>query len=200
MSETPHGLFPARFERWFVESLKPVATFLCRSRVTPNALTIAGLFVGAISAALIALNHLRWALLPLVFMGLCDILDGEVAKFAGKTSRFGAILDSTFDRLTDFLVLCGIGVYFYFLSEPWWVFITALALAGTFQVSYVKARAEGEGLACNLGLAQRSERLILVALGLFLGDWMLKVAVVVLAALAYYTAAQRLLYLKKLLS
>ena len=197
MSETPYGLLPARFERWFVGLWEPPAALLSRLGVTPNALTFIGLGFGLIAGLLAAFGQLRWALLPLLLMGLCDILDGQVAKHRGQTSRFGAVLDSSLDRFTDFFLFCGLGIYFYLGSEPWWVLITALVLAGIFQVSYVKARAEGAGYSCPVGLVQRSERLILIAAGLFFGGYVLKGTLLVLMALSYYTAVERLLYLKK---
>ncbi len=196
MSETPNGIIPVNVERWFTRLLHPIAAFLSRIGVSPDAVSIVGLFFGLLAGLVLAFDHLHWGLIVLVLMGSSDIVDGEIAKISGRTTRFGAILDSTFDRYTDFLLLCGLGIRFWLLNEPWWILITALALMGTFQVSYVKARAEGKGWTCPIGLMQRSERLILIGLGLLFGGWILKAALLFLTGFANYTAVQRLLYLK----
>ena len=197
MSDTPNGLLPVRFERWFVGRLKPVVTFLGRSGLSPNTLTLLSLFFGFIAAALIVLGRLRLALIPLALAGISDILDGQIAHLTGKISRFGAILDSSVDRYTEFLLLGGIGGYFFRTQQPWWMACCALALAGSFLVSYVKARAEGAGIPCSVGLLQRAERLVMLGAGIFFGGWVLKGVMITLAVLSHITAVERLIYLKK---
>lgn len=198
MSETPNGLLPVKFERWFLSLLEAPGAFLSKLGVTPDSLTLSSLVFGLAAGALVALSQLRWALLPLILMGICDILDGQVAKHIGRISRFGAVLDSALDRYTEFLVFCGLGIFYYFQNEAWWMLIAALVLAGSFMVSYVKARAEGVGWSCPVGLVQRSERLVLLAVGLLFGHWVLKIVLVILAGFSYYTAVERLIYLRKM--
>jgi CDP-diacylglycerol--glycerol-3-phosphate 3-phosphatidyltransferase len=200
MSDTPHGLLPSAFENWFVSLVRSISNFLARLGVTPDLMTAVSFMLGAITGVLIALSHLHWALLSGFLMGICDIIDGQIASIIQKKTRFGGILDSAVDRYTDFMVLCGLGVYFYTLNQPVWVFIAALTLIGCIEVSYVKARGEGAGLQCNIGFVQRSERLLILGLGLLFGGIFLKIALLLLAVFSHITAAQRLIFLRKLSS
>jgi phosphatidylglycerophosphate synthase len=197
MSLTPHGLLPSRFEQAFVKGLQPLAAGIGRAGISANGITLLSLVFAAATGALLALGHLRWALLPGVVMGFCDILDGLVAKSTQRESAFGAILDSAVDRYAEFLLFAGFGIYFGLRGEWLWTAVAALALTGSFQVSYVKARAEGAGKACPVGLAQRSERLVLLAVGVLFGGWVLKGVLLALSLLAHYTAIQRLLFLSQ---
>ena len=156
----------------------------------------------------------------LMLAGLCDILDGELARRAGLASRFGAFLDSTLDRLSEALVLLGIlGFYLRNLYalvlhperallqistglEPltWAVvaFTAALALVGSFMVSYTRARAEGLGLDCKVGWFERPERLVLlVVAGLLRVFWAMSAALLLLAVLSFATAAQRVAHVHR---
>jgi CDP-diacylglycerol--glycerol-3-phosphate 3-phosphatidyltransferase len=156
----------------------------------------------------------------LLLAGLCDILDGELARRAGLASRFGAFLDSTLDRLSEALVLLGIlGFYLRNLYalvlhperallqistglEPltWAVmaFTAALALVGSFMVSYTRARAEGLGLDCKVGWFERPERLVLlVVAGLLRVFWAMSAALLLLAILSFATAAQRVAHVHR---
>ena len=197
MSQTPHGLLPARFERWFVGLLRPVAARLSAAGVSADVITFLSLLFGLAAGGLISVNQLRWALLPGVLMACCDILDGQIAQHARRARPFGAILDSSLDRYTEFLILGGLGVHFYLHGEPWWIIVVALAMAGSFEVSYIKARAEGAGKSCSVGLLQRSERLVLIGLGLLFAGCVLKAILVFLAMFTHYTAVERLIYLRK---
>ena len=197
MSDTPYGLIPAQFERWFVKLLKPFAELLVRLKCTPNTITLISLGLGFVTGLMLALDKLTLALIFGIAMGFCDILDGQVAQISQRTGIFGAILDSVIDRYTDFMLLLGLGIKYYVDGEPFWAFISVLAIAASFEISYIRARAEGVGMKCNVGLAQRSERLILIGIGVIVGGVVLKIALLVLTVIAYYTAGQRLIFLKK---
>lgn len=197
MSQTPHGMLPARLEQWFTGILEPTAARLAVMGLSANAITVLSLLFGLAAGILIGAGQLRWALLPGVLMSLCDVLDGQVAVHTQKTGAFGAILDSSLDRYTEFMILGGFAVYYGLNGQIWWVIITALALVGSYQVSYIKARAEGAGKTCAVGLLQRSERLVMLGLGALFAGWVLKAVLLLLALLTHYTAVERLLYLKK---
>lgn len=197
MSDTPNGILPVRFERWVVGRLKPIAAATARCGLSPNALTMLSLIFGLIAAALLITGRLRTALIPMALAGGCDVLDGQVAHATGKISRFGGILDSSLDRYIEFLLLGGLGVHFFQIGQPWWIVVCALALTGSFMVSYVKARAEGAGIPCPVGLLQRAERLVILGAGIAFGGWFLKGVILALAILSHATAVERLLYLKR---
>ena len=198
MSDTPKGLLPTAFERRFVNLMRFASNSLARLGISPDLITAASFGLGLIAGILLAFDRLHLALLFGFLMGLCDIIDGQIAVIIKKTSRFGGILDSVVDRYTDFMLFCGLGMRYYLLDEPWWALITFLALIGSFGVSYVKARGEGEGLKCNVGLIQRSERLVLIGIGVLFGGLVLKAIIIFLAVFSNFTAAERLFFLKKI--
>ncbi len=150
-----------------------------RAGVTPNAITVFG-FVLAVATAVLA-GFEWWIVAGVVFVigSLSDMFDGSVARMSGKATRFGAFLDSNLDRLGEGLVLGGIGVAMATEARTWAVAMTFLALAGSFLVSYTRARAEGLGVDSNKGgLFSRTERLVLVGAALFLGGWGITIEVV----------------------
>lgn len=170
----------------------PFLSALSRSRIKPNTLTWLGLAVSFIAAYTIATDHLVIAGILVLLSGLFDILDGALARATGQSTRFGAMLDSTLDRLVDATLLFAV-VLLYLKTENWPVIVLAfLALVGSFLTSYVRARAEGLGIACPVGLFTRAERVIILALGLFLDQ--LFIALLILVGLAFFTVGQRLVY------
>lgn len=166
-----------------------------RAGVGPNAITVVG-FAGAIAtSALVVAQY--WIAAGVVFLvaSLSDMLDGSVARMSARVSRFGAFLDSTLDRLGEAFILGAIGVSLARNGSTWAVGMAFAALAGSFLVSYTRARAEGLGVDSNKGgLMSRPERLVLVGLGIFLGGVgpMLQIIVTILAVLTLLTVAQRL--------
>jgi CDP-diacylglycerol--glycerol-3-phosphate 3-phosphatidyltransferase len=170
----------------------PFLSVLSRSRLKPNTLTWLGLVVSLAAAYSIATDHLIVAGILVLLSGLCDILDGALARATNQSTRFGAILDSTFDRVADAVLLLGVAYLYLKSGNELNTVLAFLALMGSFLTSYVRARAEGLGIACPVGLFTRAERVIILALGLFLDQ--LFVALVVLAILAFFTAGQRLVY------
>jgi len=166
-----------------------------RAGVGPNAITVVG-FVGAIATSVLVVAQ-YWIAAGVVFLvsSLSDMLDGAVARMSARTSRFGAFLDSTLDRLGEAFILGAIGVALARNGTTWAVGMAFAALAGSFLVSYTRARAEGLGVDSNRGgLMSRPERLVLVGLGIFLGGVgpTLQIIVTILAVLTLLTVAQRL--------
>jgi len=130
-------------------------------------------------------------------------LDGALARHRNQTTRFGAVLDSTLDRLAEAVVLLGILVLLLLteeqpilLAKEWSILLVGVALLGSLLVSYVKARAEALGLECQVGLFTRAERVIVLALGLLLNQiaYALVIALAIIAIFSFITVGQRLLY------
>lgn len=209
-----------RLRRLAHAALGPVTLVLARLGIGPDALTVIGLLVSLTAALMFFEGYFRLGALLVTFSGLCDILDGELARRVGRHSRFGAFLDSTLDRLSDGLVLTGIaGFYLVHLTElvldptlavaeisrgleprTWAVVsLTAtLAMVGSFMVSYTRARAEGLGLECKVGWFERPERMILLIVAALFGVGpVMSAALVLLALLSFVTAAQRVAYIWK---
>lgn len=128
----------------------------------------------------------------LLVSGLFDLLDGAVARASNQKTRFGAVLDSTLDRAGEAALLLGLLIFFVRDGSFWGILLVNISLATSGLVSYIKARAEGIGLACPVGLFTRAERVVLLAAGMFSGYMFIALAAI--AALSFVTAAQRLLY------
>ena len=129
--------------------------------------------------------------------GVCDILDGQVAREGRTETKFGALLDSTTDRYYEIILYFGIGAYLVRQGD-WFVSgILFFALSGSLMVSYVRARAEGLGEDCKVGFMQRPERLVGLALGGLYGHEGLVIILVVLAVTTNYTVVERLAHIRK---
>jgi archaetidylinositol phosphate synthase len=185
------------FEKAVAATVKPLG----RLGVTPNHVSALGLAVALFSAWLYAYwgghrPYLVYGSLTILLSGLLDAIDGVLARGTGRASRFGGFLDSVTDRYSDALVLTGITVGgLCSLSAG------LLALTGSLMVSYTRSRAEAEGVEmAGVGLFERAERMIFLAACSFASYWWLQAlgyGVIVLAALAHVTVAQRTLHFKK---
>jgi len=175
---------------------QPVVRLLARTGVTPNALTWLGLLLSVGAAALIALRQPFAAGFIVLVSGLFDMLDGALARFTGKSTRFGAILDSTLDRLGEVAILLGLLILFVRdLATPG-IIIAGVTLSGALMVSYLRARAEAAGLIGETGLFTRTERVIILSLGLLLSgiNYALITSLGIIAFFSYLTVIQRLLH------
>jgi CDP-diacylglycerol--glycerol-3-phosphate 3-phosphatidyltransferase len=136
----------------------------------------------------------------LLLAGLCDVLDGDLARRLNRASRFGAFIDSTLDRVSEFVLFGGVLMYVvrrpndYPLYEP---VVVLLALMGSVLTSYARARAEGLGIECKVGVMERPERLGLLALGLILGHRFLMAVMMLLAVTSLFTVVQRILHVHR---
>jgi len=176
---------------------KPIARFLVKTKVTPNILTIAGFLLNVVVFVLIGFNFLLAAGLVLLFSGLFDMLDGALARAMGRTSKAGAILDSVLDRYSEAVVLIGLALYYLYISASnsnVGVILVFITIVGSMMVSYTRARAEGLGLDCKVGLFTRPERIILIAAGLIFSSALIYI-LWVLAVGTMFTALWRLIYL-----
>ncbi|GIF03524.1 phosphatidylinositol phosphate synthase [Actinoplanes siamensis] len=179
--------------------VNPVARFLLRLGVSPDAVTIAGTVGVLIGSYFGAQGQLFWGTVIVTACALTDVLDGTMARLRGSSSRFGALLDSSMDRIADGAVFGAVVYYLATEGNPYGGVPAALiCLAAGQVVSYVKARAQSLGLNADVGIAERLERLIIVGVGGLLGaaglDWGLPAALWVLAVLSVFTVFQRLIH------
>lgn len=178
---------------------EPSVRLLVKTPLTPNILTWFGFCLAILTAAIIALGHPFAAGFVVLVSGYFDILDGALARRTQKTSRFGAILDSTLDRLSEALVLLGILTLFLFNKDPslfglidreWSIFACGVTLLISPIVSYIRARGEALGVDCQVGAFTRAERVVVLALGLLTKQ--IAIALAIIAALSLVTVSQRL--------
>jgi CDP-diacylglycerol--glycerol-3-phosphate 3-phosphatidyltransferase len=178
--------------RWSAGLIEPIAGALGRMGLTPNLLTLIGLVLIFATAIVIALGYTIWGGVLFLLSGLFDALDGTLARLTNRKTRFGAFLDSTCDRYADAAILFGMMIPFLRAGQPTQVILAFAAVVGSVLVSYTRARAEGLGIECKVGLLTRLERFIIIAVGL-LFNWVTP-ALWVLAVLTNFTAIQRIVY------
>jgi len=171
-------------------AVETVAGFFNRAGVTPDAMTLLGLMGATVGAVTLALGAIPQGGVVILLSGLTDALDGTMARLRGKTTRFGAFLDSTMDRFSELFIFCGLAVYFGFSSDVLGVAVTFAAAIGSVMVSYTKARAEALGFECKIGLLTRMERYMVLCPLLILNLPFPAAAAV--ALLANFTALQRI--------
>lgn len=169
--------------------ITPLVRALDSMGVTPAMLTTLGFLGNVVAAALIVQGWLLAGGVAVLFFSALDLLDGSLARATGKASRFGALYDSSLDRLSEAAVLFGIFWYQLDLGNREEVLLTFLALTGSLMVSYVRARSEGLGQPLRDGLFTRSERVVITGLALIFG--LLRPALWILAVFTLLTAAQR---------
>lgn len=170
--------------------IDPVVRVLVALGVTPLMLTLGGFLGNVVAAALVAGGALPAGGVVMLVASALDLFDGAVARATGKASDFGALLDSTFDRLSEAAVLFGVLVYVTGRGDREAALLVFVAVVGSIMVSYVRAKAEASGVALTEGLFTRPERVALLAVALVTG-W-LRLGLWLLAVLAMLTALQRL--------
>jgi CDP-diacylglycerol--glycerol-3-phosphate 3-phosphatidyltransferase len=179
-------------------------TGLARTRVTPNALTVSGVSLCLAAAVLVPFENrdkllFYWLGAGIFVLGsILDILDGALARAGGKSSVFGAFLDSTTDRVGEGAMLAAIALVFARNGNDTAVVFTIVGVAGSFLVPYVRAKAEALGLRGDVGLGSRAERVVVITAGLVLAPWgLLPWAIYLLAATSWLTVVQRVLHVRK---
>jgi CDP-diacylglycerol--glycerol-3-phosphate 3-phosphatidyltransferase len=176
---------------------------LIESRLTPNAISIAGLALNLVAAALVTQRLFFLAGLAFVAGSTMDTLDGRYSRMSGKGTLFGAFLDSTLDRIEEGVVLAAVAGYFAATGQDFAAAMCVVAVLGSLMVSYTRARAEALGVECKVGLATRPVRVVILSIGLVfakgagLGDFeLLAPAIYVIAALTTLTAIQRVWHVR----
>lgn len=167
----------------------PIASVLAKVGLTPNLITCIGLFGSAVAGAVIGYGHLVIGGILVLFFGAFDMLDGTLARKTGAVSKFGAFLDSSFDRLSEAAVLGGVLAYEIQQGNTPESLLVFVFLTASFMVSYLRARAEALGINNEVGILTRPERVVILAVGLFTG-WLFAF-LCVLVGLTAITAIQR---------
>lgn len=168
------------------------AELVAKTRISPNIVTALGLLVALVTAWVLYTGHFFLGGFLVLVSGAFDMLDGAVARISGRSTRFGAILDSTFDRLSEAALFLGLLAYYANQGSFQEVVLVGAALVGSMMTSYVRARAEVLGLKCEVGLFTRPERVILLAIGLIFNQML--VILWIIAVLSNLVAWQRLFY------
>jgi CDP-diacylglycerol---glycerol-3-phosphate 3-phosphatidyltransferase len=180
-------------------------TQLEHSNVTPDALTMSGVGLCIVGSAAVFFEYAGWGLYWIgaalfVVGSVLDILDGALARSRGAGSPFGAFLDSTVDRVGEGFMLGAIGLVFMRHDQMWAVALAFAAVAGSFLVSYARARAEALGLKGDVGLGSRAERVVVITTGLCLApihELILPSTIALLTATAWLTVLQRILFVRR---
>jgi phosphatidylinositol phosphate synthase len=190
-------------EKPFYAAVNPLVERLIRAGVRPNTITTVGTGLVLVSAVAYGFGHVRMGGALLLLSGLADTLDGQVARGGAMVTKFGAFYDSTLDRVGDGATFIGIGAYLLLAPAVAYrvpaVIVCMVAILSSLLVSYARARAEGLGLDCKVGIAQRAERvlglgLVSLLVGAGPGALVLEGAVVLLAIASTITVVQRFVY------
>ena len=191
------------FRSYARKILDPIVSVLASLGVPPILVSIGGLALSIYGAVWVARGQLALGGVFMLLSGLCDVLDGDLARRRGLASRFGAFLDSTLDRVAEFAFFGG---FLYYMvhrmggANDFVFVVTIVALTGSVMTSYARARAEGLGYECSVGIMERPERIAALTLGLFLGYRVLTVILVLLAVATMYTFLQRILHVHRVAS
>ncbi|MCR4407734.1 MAG: CDP-alcohol phosphatidyltransferase family protein [Anaerolineae bacterium] len=190
-SATPPTLtdYARKWGRYIVE---PMARALARLGIPPNVVTVSGFVLNIGVGIVLALGHIRWGGVCIILAAIFDALDGTLARIVGRTSRFGAFLDSTMDRFSEAVIFLGLLVWYTRLGARQEILLIYATIVGSQMVSYTRARAEGLGLSCKVGILTRMERVIVLTAGLLLNQVL--IALWIMAILTNLTALQRMIH------
>lgn len=190
-------------ERPFYATVSPIVSWLIRAGIRPNTITTVGTGLVLLSALFYGTGHIRLGGLVLLLSGVLDTLDGQVARGGAMVTRFGAFYDSVIDRVGDGATFIGIGAYLLLAPDVAYrstaVVLCMVAILASLLVSYARARAEGLGIDCKVGIAQRAERILLLGLcSLIFGagphGLLIEAIVALLAVASIITVVQRFVY------
>ena len=192
------------------QTINPLIKGMIKIGITPNIITTVGLLLNIVAAGMFvkaamstsegcAYELIGWGGGVILFAGLFDMMDGRLARMGNMSSVFGAMWDSTLDRYSELITLAGICLVFVKGDWFWLSVVTFAAMIGSVMVSYVRARAEGLGIECKVGLMQRPERVVVTALTAIISGatgnlWWLAGGMILIAVLANITAFWRILH------
>jgi CDP-diacylglycerol--glycerol-3-phosphate 3-phosphatidyltransferase len=179
----------------FRQLLYPLVRLLSALRVGPDTLTVLGWALALCSAVLFGLGYVRVAGIVMLLAGLFDALDGAVARESNRMSAFGAFLDSTLDRLSEAAVFVGIVFFYAAAGRPFGSLLASVAMTFSLLTSYARARAEGLGIECQVGLLERAGRVLILSVFSMAG--LLTAGLYLVAAGALITTAQRILHVRR---
>ena len=191
---------PPFLVKGYLSIILPLTDFLKTLNINPNALTTLGTIFTIVGAIFFALSYLRLGGIFIVFGAVCDTMDGKIARDSDKKTNFGGFYDSVMDRYSEIIMFFGIAVHFVRHDSYWTSVAIFAALGGSVMVSYIRARAEGLGFECKVGMMQRPERIAYISVGAIIGELplikelFLMLAIWVIAILSNFTAIQRIIY------
>ncbi|RJP17162.1 MAG: CDP-alcohol phosphatidyltransferase family protein [Candidatus Abyssobacteria bacterium SURF_5] len=193
-------MLSAKLDHRLDKVVLPVVRLLARAGLTPNNLTIAGALTSAVAAAALLFGHFRIGGILILLGGVFDLLDGALARVVGQQTRFGAVLDSTLDRYSDVLPILGLMLYYSGWTETGplrlgGMMLCGAVILGSLLVPYVRARAELMIERCDIGIAERAERILILSGGLVIDADI--AALWILAILTHFTVFQRLWFVRK---
>lgn len=188
------SVFTDRLRAIFKGIIQPIAAFLLRMGLTPNGVSLLGLFGHLIAAVLIAFNQLTWAGILLLLFAPLDALDGTMARMRSEHSPFGAFLDSVVDRYAEWVIFGGLIFYFSSKGDELGTLLVYIAMGGSIMVSYTRARAESLGLDAKIGFLSRVERYIVIIPMLILAKPM--IGLWILAFFTNFTSLQRIFHVR----
>ena len=178
----------------------PIVPFLSKIGITPDILTIIGCVVNIGAAALVAMNNLLVGGILTLVSGLFDILDGALARYTGKSTKFGALLDSTLDRVSEAVIFLGLVILYAGMGDLLMCCLAIAALIFSFLISYVRARAEGLDIECSVGFFTRTERVLIMAFGLIFSiliPYLMLIVLSILVLFSFITVIQRIVHVYK---
>jgi CDP-diacylglycerol--glycerol-3-phosphate 3-phosphatidyltransferase len=178
------------FRKYSRVILEPMARFVSWTGVSPNIITVIGFVLMVGVAVVLARGHLFWGGILIMGVALFDAIDGTLARMMGRTSRFGAFLDSTLDRFSEAVIFLGLFIYFSGRGQNLELYLIYATVVGSLMVSYARARAEGIGVQLREGLFTRLERVLLLIVGLLTSQ--MTVVLWLLAIFSNLTAIQRM--------
>lgn len=199
-SQEAARILPRKLIDFILDLADNLANIFVSLKISPNSLSVFALILGFGAGLLYFSSKPLWAGIVIVFCGLFDILDGKVAVKTNQKSMFGAIFDSTLDRYSEFFIYLGLAYYF---REHWALWLLFFTFLGSSMVSYTRARAEGLGIECKVGVMQRAERMVLLASASIIGfafrvfDPAMIGVLIVIAVVSNITALQRTFYVRK---
>ena len=192
MADADRRIIPERLQKVFLKMLSPLIHLLTKWQVSPNTITLTGLFITILAAGAFMVGYIRFGGILVLLGGLCDTIDGSIARSAGKTTRYGAFFDSVIDRYSELVMFFGIAAHFIWIKDYLTAIVLFFALCGSIMVSYCRARAESLGFDAKVGLMQRPERIILLGFSALIHVAVLKIAIWLIAILSNLTALQRI--------
>lgn len=176
--------------------VSPIVSFLVGLNVHPNVITVSSLILAAVAFFLYK-NGVFWAAAIFLFWcGIFDSFDGEIARRKNMISKLGSFLDSTIDRVNEFIIYFGLYIYYYNKVDymQFWILV---AVFGSMMVSYTRARAEGLGISPRVGIFERFTRIFLLIIGSVLGPRVMSYIIMVLAVGTLETTIQRIIFVKR---
>jgi CDP-diacylglycerol--glycerol-3-phosphate 3-phosphatidyltransferase len=179
--------YARKYARLFLE---PLARFISRTGISPNVITVIGFIMMIGVAVVVAMGHFVWGGILITAVAIFDAVDGTLARMMGRTSRFGAFLDSTLDRFSEAVIFLGLFIYFVGQNQNLELILIYATVVGSLMVSYARARAEGIGVPLKDGLFTRFERVLILVIGLVFNQ--LTAALWLLAIFSNLTAVQRM--------